>query len=123
MNYTEMLFNRDERLVNLLNQADSKNLELIEEINKKENEIERLKKEIIGLNNCIIEFHSEFCNKQAEINRLNNIINELEKELKEDYDWICNSRSNGKSVQFGIDVCKRHFYDVLQVLKGSSNNE
>ena len=43
MNYTEMLFNRDERLVNLLNQADSKNLELIEEINNREDEIERLK--------------------------------------------------------------------------------
>lgn len=42
MNYTEMLFNRDERLVNLLNQADSKNLELIEEINNKEEEIEKL---------------------------------------------------------------------------------
>lgn len=37
-----MLFNRDERLVNLLNQADSKNLELIEEINNREDEIERL---------------------------------------------------------------------------------
>lgn len=42
MNYTEMLFNRDERLVNLLNQAVSKNLELIEEINNREDEIERL---------------------------------------------------------------------------------
>ena len=42
MNYTEMLFNRDERLVNLLNQADSKNLELIEELNDREDEIERL---------------------------------------------------------------------------------
>lgn len=52
--------------------------------------------------------------------RLNNIINELEKELKEDYKtWICNSRSNGKSVKFGIDVCKTHFYNKLQELKGS----
>lgn len=34
MNYSEMLFNRDERLINLLNQADNKNLELIELINK-----------------------------------------------------------------------------------------
>ena len=45
-------------------------------------EIERLNQEIRGLNNCIIGFHSEFCNKQAEINRLNNIINEFEVELK-----------------------------------------
>ena len=45
-------------------------------------EIERLNQEIRGLNNCIIEFHSEFCNKQAEINRLNNIINELEEDFE-----------------------------------------
>lgn len=70
MNYTEMLFNRDERLVNLLNQADSKNLELIEEINKKEDEIDRL----------------------------NNIINELEKwclSWKEN-DKYCYLASNDK---------------------------
>lgn len=38
-------------------------------------EIERLNQEIRCLNNCIIELHSELCNKQTEINRLNNIIN------------------------------------------------
>ena len=55
-----------------------------------------------------------------EIERLNNIINELEKELKEDYKiWMCNSRSNGKSVEFGIEVCKTHFYNRLQELKDS----
>ena len=55
-----------------------------------------------------------------EIERLNNIINQLEKELKDDYKiWMCNSRSNGKSVKFGIDVCKMHFYNRLQELKGS----
>lgn len=42
MNYTEMLFNRDVRLVDLLNQADIKNLKLIGEINNREDEIERL---------------------------------------------------------------------------------
>lgn len=57
---------------------------------------------------------------QKEIERLNNILNKLEKELKEDYKiWMCNSRSNGRSVQFGIDVCKTHFYNRLQELKGS----
>ena len=57
---------------------------------------------------------------RKEIERLNNIINELEKELKDDYKiWMCNSRSNGKSVKFGIDVCKMHFYNRLQELKGS----
>ena len=50
-----------------------------EMLKEKDKEIERLNREIRGLNNCVIEFHSEFCNKQAEINRLNNIINELEK--------------------------------------------
>ena len=60
-------------------------------------------------------------NKENE--RLNNIINELEKELKEDYKiWMCNSRSNGKSVKFGIDVCKTHFYNRLQELKGSDQS-
>ena len=58
--------------------------------------------------------------KDKEIERLNNIIIELEKELQEDYQiWMCNSRSNGKSVKFGIDVCKTHFYNRLQELKGS----
>ena len=59
MNYTEMLFNRDERLVNLLNQADSKNLELIEEINKKEDEIDRL--------NNIIERINSFVDRTIEV--------------------------------------------------------
>lgn len=67
----------------------------------------------VGLSNTLNE-------KDEEIERLNNIINELEKELKEDYKiWMCNSRSNGKSVKFGIDVCKTHFYNRLQELKGS----
>ena len=62
--------------------------------------------------------------KDKEIERLNNIINKLEKELREDYKvWLCNSRSNGKSVKFGIDVCKTHFYNRLQELKGSDSNE
>lgn len=59
-----------------------------------------------------------------EIERLNNIIDELEKELREDYKiWMCDSRSNGKSVKFGIDVCKIHFYNRLQELKGSDEND
>lgn len=47
------------------------------EVVKLRKEVERLNQEIIALNNCIIKFHSEFCNKQAKINRLNNIINEI----------------------------------------------
>lgn len=51
-------------------------------------EIERLNQEIRCLNNCIIEFHSEFCNKQTEINSLNNIIKNTIKELFELKDLI-----------------------------------
>ena len=63
------------------------------------------------------------CKAELEVERLNNIINQLEKELKDDYKiWMCNSRSNGKSVKFGIDVCKMHFYNRLQELKGSDKD-
>ena len=68
----------------------------------------------------ITKLNTDIFLKNKEIERLNNIINEMEKELKEDYKiWMCNSRSNGKSVKFGIDVCKSHFYNKLQELKGS----
>ena len=85
MNYTEMLFNRDERLVNLLNQADSKNLELIEEINNREDEIERL----------------------------NNIINELEEDINERI-----KRYNVDETINGIVVgTLKYVLDKLQELK------
>ena len=75
-------------------------------------EIDRLNQEIIGLNNCIIEFHSEFCNKQAEINRLNNIINGMEKFFQYAYDN--ESRElNDKKVSVWI-IC----LEKLQELKG-----
>ncbi len=84
MNYTEMLFNRDERLVNLLNQADSKNLELIKELNNREDEIERL----------------------------NNIINELEKWLEEksDVDYRCSDRIVHE--QLALSVALRKLRDL-----------
>ena len=81
-------------------------------------------KEIERLNN-IINKKEQFLGDnikrlEREVVKRDNIINELEKELKEDYKiWMCNSRSNGKSVKFGIDVCKTHFYNRLQELKGS----
>ena len=69
----------------------------------------------VGVNR-VVEIIKE---KDKEIERLNNIINELEKELREDYKiWMCKARENGRSVQFGIDVCKTHFYNRLQELKG-----
>lgn len=84
-------------------------------IKNKDKEIERLNKELQDTK----EHLGEYLHEQEEENkRLNNIINELEKELQEDYKiWMCNSRSNGKSVKFGIDVCQQHFYRRLQELK------
>ena len=75
-----------------------------------------------GYDNALL-FTNEEEELVEEIERLNNIINQLEKELKDDYKiWMCNSRSNGKSVKFGIDVCKMYFYNRLQELKGSDSN-
>lgn len=88
-------------------------------------EIERLNQEIRCLNNFIIEFHSEFCNKQAEINRLNNIINELEKycnEEIEDYDKHINSKfitDIAREQYEGEKVCFEDMLGKLQELKGS----
>ena len=72
MNYTEMLFNRDERLVDLLNRADSKNLELIEEINNREREIERL-------NNIIKEVRERVLNENKPLPSAREIIEILDK--------------------------------------------
>ena len=77
-----MLFNRDDRLVNLLNQADSKNLELIEEINKKEDEIDRL-------NNIIKELSKDVDMWNKKYNEQFNIITELEKWLEDKQDLTC----------------------------------
>ena len=78
-------------------------------------EIERLNQELRGLNNCIIEFHSEFCNKQAEINRLNNIINELE---KESYLGMIENQNNNDFAK-GLYTAYKYINDTLQELKGS----
>ena len=77
MNYTEMLFNRDERLVNLLNQADNKNLELIVELNKKEDEIERLNNIIKEVRECVETAISEDY-YDGEIYKIKEILNKGE---------------------------------------------
>ena len=101
MNYTEMLFNRDERLVNLLNQADSKNLELIEEINKKEDEIDRLNKEYerIYNENCKLRENHNINDITLldENERLNNIIDNIFKFMQNKYD---NSDLTGFTISF-----------------------
>lgn len=94
--------------------------DLLKRISNLEFDVEDKQRKIESLKQ-INEEHKKINGElRVENERLNNIINELEKELKEDYKiWICNSRSNGKSVKFGIDVCKTHFYNRLQELKGS----
>ena len=100
MNYTEMLFNRDERLVNLLNQADSKNLELIEEINNREDEIERL-------NNKIQDLQADYGNKaqverdllKEENKRLNNIIKEVREYITSQKLHKCQDTTGGLTYQ------------------------
>ena len=124
-----------EKIINYIETLEAKSLqvddyfkqrnELYIENQKKDKEIERLNQEIRGLNNCIIEFHSEFCNKQAEINRLNNIINELEKycnEEIEDYDKHINSKfitDIAREQYEGEKVCFEDMLGKLQELKGS----
>lgn len=72
----------------------------------------------LAVGECYSEEIDDICKLQEKIINLNNMINTLEKELREDYKiWMCDSRSNGKSVKFGIDVCKTHFYNRLQELK------
>ena len=112
--YQTIIVNHKEEEGKVSHWFDDENYKkLFEEREEQLKEIERQKEVINGM----IDNEEKYC---LEINRLNNIINELEKELKEDYKiWMCNSRSNGKSVKFGIDVCKTHFYNRLQELKGS----
>lgn len=84
MNYTEMLFNRDERLINLLNQADNKNLELIVKLSIKEDEIERLNYIINEFEQWIKDSKRETLMGLGTINRIffaDELLNKL-KELK-----------------------------------------
>ena len=81
-------------------------------------EIERLNQEIRCLNNCIIEFHSEFCNKQAEINRLNNIINELEHDFESYELEYLQDTYQGSLADFIETELER-----IQELKGSDKSE
>ena len=111
----------NEELSNVIDRAEDEYQKLKDKVIEQSLEIERLNKENEELKKIQCPFLGTGC--KAEIEKLNNIINEMEKELKEDYKiWMCNSRSNGKSVKFGIDVCKTHFYNRLQKLKEEGNN-
>ena len=79
MNYTEMLFNRDERLIRMLNDADNKNLELIVEINKQEEELDKYKNIVDELENFILNHY--IVGHKVQNASLDDILNKL-KELK-----------------------------------------
>lgn len=73
------------QLIMEIAQANNKNLELIEELNEREEEIERLKKKIKQYEEPEdMTLMYMWCDEKAkdEIKRLNNIINELNVELK-----------------------------------------
>lgn len=119
-------------LIGEIAQANNKNLELIEEINKKEDEIERLNKELEGKNKVIdamIDNEEEYC---IEINRLNNIINELEKYCNDEINEgnkaleklseIYNSSDTESYIKGQQAKCK-HILNKLQELKGDGSNE
>ena len=56
---------------------------------------------------------------KEEIERLNNIINELEKELNKDFNtYMTRNRQNGKIYKAGADNYRMHIYLKLQELKG-----
>ena len=78
----------------------------------------------VGVNGCLyqdLDKEELFALKQ-EIERLNNIINELEKELEKDFHtFMCNSREVGKIYKAGGNVYREHILLRLRELKGSDN--
>ena len=66
------------------------------------------------------ELYIENQNKNKEIERLNNIINELEKELNKDFNtYMTGNRQNGKIYKAGANNYRMHIYLRLKELKGS----
>ncbi len=56
--------------------------------------------------------------KDKEIDRLNNVINELEKELNKDYEtYICKNKSYGKTFKAGANIYREHILHKLKELK------
>jgi len=59
-----------------------------------------------------------------ERDRLNNIINELEKELNKDFNtYMTGNRQNGKIYKAGANNYRMHIYLRLKELKGSEKDE
>ena len=89
--------------------------EMDKRLDEREQEIERLNKELDGNKKVIdamIDNEEEYC---IEINRLNNIINELEKWLSVRID---NFNANVSEPIYHEYITIRLVYDYLQELKG-----
>lgn len=79
---------------------------------------EELIKETMMLDYSQLVMNNVYCHK--EIERLNNIINELEKELNKDFNtYMMRNRQYGKVYKAGADNYRMHIYLKLKKLKGS----
>ena len=71
----------------------------------------------------ITKLNTDIFLKDKEIERLNNIINELEKELNKDFTTYLQKdttmRETGKTYKAGANNYRMHIYLKLQKLKGS----
>lgn len=71
------------------------------------------------INDYSVTFYSPQYHKAIkEIDRLNNVINELEKELNKDYEtYICKNKSYGKTFKAGANIYREHILHKLKELK------
>ena len=99
------------KLQEVIDYLDENNIEYIEEY-KRDEEIERLKEEYVILQNASDEVEEE---KDREIERLNNIINEIEKESY--LGRIENQNNNDYSK--GLYTAYKYINDKIKELKGS----
>ncbi len=66
-----------------------------------------------------IEQRTQLFVKDKEIERLNYIINEIEKELDKGFEvYICNGRKAGKSIELGYKICQKELLNKLKEFKG-----
>ena len=95
---------------------------------EKDKEIERLKEEYRitckQKNNYISTLEGSLGIAEEKYLRLNNIINELEKELNKDFNtYMIRNRQYGKVYKAGADNYRMYIYLKLQELKGDNSNE
>ena len=91
-------------------------------LEEKDKEIERLNKKIEQYENPEdMTLMFMWCDEKAkdEIKRLNNIINEIEKELNKDFNtYMTGNRQNGKIYKAGANNYRMHIYLRFKKLKG-----